>query len=42
LPLSTGGNLANIVKGIRTNSNLTPKEKNKVLGQNAAHLLGLS
>jgi predicted TIM-barrel fold metal-dependent hydrolase len=42
LPLSTGGNLANIVKGIRANSNLTPKEKNKVLGQNAAHLLGLS
>ncbi|MFH0730933.1 MAG: amidohydrolase family protein [Pseudomonadota bacterium] len=41
LPLGTGGNLANIVKGIRANSYLTPKEKNKVLGQNAAHLLGL-
>lgn len=42
LPLATGVSLAYIVKRVQTNSNLTPKEKHKVLGKNAARLLGLS
>lgn len=42
LPLAAGVSLAYIVKRIQTNSNLTPKEKHKILGKNAARLLGLS
>ena len=42
LPLAAGVSWAYIVKRIQTNSNLTPKEKHKVLGKNAARLLGLS
>lgn len=42
LPLAMGVSLTYIVKRVQTNSNLTPKEKHKVLGNNAARLLGLS
>ncbi len=42
LPLAAGVSWAYIVKRIQTNSNLTPKEKHKILGKNAAKLLGLS
>jgi predicted TIM-barrel fold metal-dependent hydrolase len=42
LPLSSGVSWATLVKGIQANTYLTPKEKRKVLGQNAARLLGLS
>jgi predicted TIM-barrel fold metal-dependent hydrolase len=42
LPLSAGVSWAYVVKRIQTNSNLTPKEKHKILGKNAARLLGLS
>jgi uncharacterized protein len=42
MPLSTGVSWAYIVKRIQTNINLTPKEKHKILGKNAAKLLGLS
>jgi len=42
LPLAAGVSWSYIVKRIQTNSNLTPKEKHKVLGKNAAKLLGLS
>jgi predicted TIM-barrel fold metal-dependent hydrolase len=42
LPLAAGVSLAYIVKRIQTNSHLTPKEKHKVLGKNAARLLGLA
>jgi uncharacterized protein len=42
LPLSAGVSWAYVVKRIQTNSNLTPKEKHKILGRNAARLLNLS
>jgi predicted TIM-barrel fold metal-dependent hydrolase len=42
LPLAAGVSWAYIVKRIQANSNLTPKEKHKILGENAARLLGLS
>jgi predicted TIM-barrel fold metal-dependent hydrolase len=42
LPLAAGVSLAYIVERVRTNSYLTPKEKHKVLGKNAARLLELS
>lgn len=42
LPLAAGVSWAYIVKRVQTNSNLTPKEKHKILGKNAARLLGLS
>jgi predicted TIM-barrel fold metal-dependent hydrolase len=41
-PLSTGASWAYVAKRVQTNSNLTPKEKHKILGKNAARLLGLS
>ena len=41
LPLSAGVSWAYIVKRIQTNTHLTPKEKHKILGKNAAGLLGL-
>ncbi len=41
LPLSAGVSWAYIVKRIQTNTHLTPKEKHKILGKNAARLLGL-
>ncbi|MFZ1986692.1 MAG: amidohydrolase family protein [Desulfatitalea sp.] len=41
LPLSAGFSWASTVKRIQTNSNLTPKEKHKILGKNAARLLGI-
>jgi predicted TIM-barrel fold metal-dependent hydrolase len=34
--------LAYIVSGIKANTNLTPKEKRKVLGENAARLLNIA
>lgn len=42
LPLSAGLSWAYVVKRVQTNSNLTPKEKHKILGKNAAKLLGIS
>jgi uncharacterized protein len=39
--LATDVNLAYIVSGIKANTNLTPKEKRKVLGENAARLLNI-
>jgi predicted TIM-barrel fold metal-dependent hydrolase len=42
LPLAAGVSWAYIVKRVQTNSNLTPKEKHKVLGKNAARLLELA
>jgi len=42
LPLSAGVSWAYTVKRIQTNSNLTPKEKHKILGKNAARILGIS
>ncbi len=42
LPLSGGVSWANIVERIQANSNLTAREKLRILGQNAARLLGLS
>lgn len=42
LPLSAGMSWAYTVKRIKTNTYLTPKEKDKVMGKNAAKLLGLS
>jgi len=42
LPLSAGVSWAYTVKRIETNSNLTPKEKHKILGKNAARILGIS
>ncbi len=41
LPLSTGLSWAYMVKRIKANTFLTPREKNQVLGQNAARLLNL-
>lgn len=41
LPLAEGVSWAYNVERIQTNSNLTPKEKHKVLGITAANLLGL-
>jgi predicted TIM-barrel fold metal-dependent hydrolase len=41
LPLSAGVSWAYIVKRVQTNTYLTPKEKHKILGKNAAGLLGL-
>ncbi|MBI5585206.1 MAG: amidohydrolase [Deltaproteobacteria bacterium] len=41
LPLASGVSWASIVQRIRVNTYLTSKEKQKVLGQNAARLLGL-
>ena len=40
--LATDANLAYIVSGIKANTNLTPKEKRKVLGENAARLLNIA
>jgi predicted TIM-barrel fold metal-dependent hydrolase len=40
--LATDVNLAYIVSGIKANTNLTPKEKRKVLGENAARLLSIA
>ena len=40
--LATDVNLAYIVSGIKANTNLTPKEKRKVLGENAARLLNIA
>lgn len=42
LPLAAGVTWAYVVKRIQTNSNLTPKEKRKILGENAVKLLGIS
>jgi predicted TIM-barrel fold metal-dependent hydrolase len=42
LPLAAGMSLAYVVKRIKANTNLTPKEKNNILGKNAVKLLGLS
>ena len=42
LPLSGGVSWAYIVKRIQTNTHLTPREKHKILGKNAAGLLKLS
>jgi predicted TIM-barrel fold metal-dependent hydrolase len=42
LPLSGGVSWAYIVQHIQANGNLTSKEKHKLLGKNAANLLGLS
>jgi predicted TIM-barrel fold metal-dependent hydrolase len=42
LPLATGVSWAFTVKRIQTNSHLTPKEKQKILGKTAANLLGLA
>lgn len=42
LPLAAGVSLAYIVRRVQANSYLTPKEKHKVLGKNAARLLELS
>jgi len=39
--LTTDVSLAYIVSGIKTNTHLTPKEKRKVLGENAARLLNV-
>lgn len=41
LPLSAGVNWGYIVAKIKANANLTPKEKHKILGKNAAKLLKL-
>ncbi len=41
LPLSAGVSWACVVKRIQANRNLTAKEKHKILGRNAARLLGL-
>jgi predicted TIM-barrel fold metal-dependent hydrolase len=41
LPLSAGVNWSYIVAKIKANANLTPKEKYKILGKNAARLLQL-
>ncbi len=41
LPLSAGVSWACIVKRIQANTNLTPREKQKILGRNAARLLRL-
>ncbi|MCF8126912.1 MAG: amidohydrolase family protein [Deltaproteobacteria bacterium] len=40
--LASDVSLAYIISGIKTNTNLTPKEKRKVLGENAARLLGFA
>jgi predicted TIM-barrel fold metal-dependent hydrolase len=40
--LASDVSLAYIVSGIKTNTHLTPKEKRKVLGENAVHLLNIS
>lgn len=42
LPLTAGVSLAYLVSGLKANILLTEKEKRKVLGENAAHLLGLA
>ena len=39
--LATDVSLAYIISGIKANTNLTPKEKRKVLGENAARLLNI-
>lgn len=39
--LRSGVSLTYIVSGIKTNTHLTPKEKRKVLGENAARLLNI-
>jgi len=41
LPLTAGVSLAYLVSGIRANILLTEKEKRKILGENAAQLLGM-
>jgi predicted TIM-barrel fold metal-dependent hydrolase len=40
LPLTAGVSLAYLVSGLKANILLTEKEKRKILGENAAHLLG--
>jgi predicted TIM-barrel fold metal-dependent hydrolase len=40
--LASGGSWAHSVSSIKANTHLTPKEKRKVLGNNAAHLLGIN
>ena len=40
--LATDVSLAYIISGIKANTNLTPKEKRKVLGENAARLLNIA
>ena len=42
LPLAQGVSWAYIVRRIKVNTNLTPKEKYNILGKNAMRLLGLS
>ncbi len=42
LPLTAGVSLAYLVSGLKANILLTEKEKRKVLGENAAQLLGLA
>ena len=42
LPLSGGVSWAYVVKRLQANTYLTPREKDKLLGKNAARLLGLS
>jgi predicted TIM-barrel fold metal-dependent hydrolase len=39
--LASGMSLAYIVSGLKANTNLSEKEKRKVLGENAARLLGI-
>lgn len=41
VPTTSRVSWAYLVKGVQTNTHLTQKEKNKVLGQNASSLLGL-
>lgn len=41
LPLTAGVSLSYLVSGLKANSLLTEKEKRKVLGENAAKLLGI-
>jgi predicted TIM-barrel fold metal-dependent hydrolase len=40
--LATSGSWAHVVGGIQANTHLTPKEKRKILGDNAAHLLDIN
>jgi predicted TIM-barrel fold metal-dependent hydrolase len=39
--LASDGSLRYVVSSIKTNAHLTPKEKRKLLGRNAARLLDL-
>ncbi len=40
--LAASGSWANMIGGIQANTHLTPKEKRKILGGNAAHLLAIN